>query len=108
MFKGRYADITWQKRIFCSPQCEAAHAVEMEELFQRQLYFEPQLEPEQYEPTHWQPGTDEKIKVLRERFSQGLPMWHPWDNKSFAGVDLELKRSKASCRSQSQQTVKSV
>jgi hypothetical protein len=31
-------------------------------------------------PTAAQPGTKEKVEVLRRRAEQGLPLWHPEDN----------------------------
>jgi hypothetical protein len=34
-------------------------------------------------PTSHIPGTEEKIRVLEERFSLGVSLWHPLD-----GVDL--------------------
>ena len=29
------------------------------------------------------PGTDEKLEVLSERVSRGLPLWHPKDRRSY-------------------------
>jgi hypothetical protein len=29
------------------------------------------------------PGTDEKLEVLSERVSRGLPLWHPKDRQSY-------------------------
>lgn len=33
-----------------------------------------------FEPTHYEPGTKEKMEVLCERLSKGLPLFHPDDN----------------------------
>lgn len=30
-------------------------------------------------PTPFLPGTEEKVEVLEERVSKGLPLWHPHD-----------------------------
>ncbi len=46
--------------------------------------FEPEdHETAEYDPTRALPGTDEKLAVLSERISQGLPLWHPDDRRSY-------------------------
>jgi hypothetical protein len=45
-------------------------------------------EPEEYDSTGYAstqalPGTDEKLAVLSERVSRGLPLWHPKDRHSY-------------------------
>lgn len=32
------------------------------------------------QPTDAQPGSQEKIEVLRQRAAAGVPLWHPGDN----------------------------
>ena len=42
--------------------------------------FEPeQHQTDQYTSTEAIPGSDEKLTVLAERLSRGLPLWHPRD-----------------------------
>ena len=42
--------------------------------------YEPENhESEEYDSTRAMPGTGEKLSVLSERVSQGLPLWHPDD-----------------------------
>jgi hypothetical protein len=42
--------------------------------------FEPeQHQLDQYNSTEAIPGSDEKLTVLAERLSRGLPLWHPRD-----------------------------
>ncbi len=45
--------------------------------------FEPcDVPANQFPPTRALPGTNEKIEVLAERLSQGLPLWHPSDRQT--------------------------
>ncbi len=39
----------------------------------------PQVESRQYGSTQAIPGSDEKLAILAERVSRGLPLWHPSD-----------------------------
>jgi hypothetical protein len=46
------------------------------------------FEPEEHASTDYAstqalPGTDEKLAVLSERVSRGLPLWHPKDRQSY-------------------------
>jgi hypothetical protein len=43
------------------------------------LWEEP-IETTDFEPTDAQPGSIEKMDVMRERFSNRLPLYHPRDN----------------------------
>jgi hypothetical protein len=57
--------------------------------------FEPD-EAREFEPTSTEPGSREKIEVIRSRLEQGLPMWHPQDrvheHADFDGTDYSLAR----------------
>ena len=51
-------------------------------------------EPEEADSQHFDstvalPGTDEKLAVLAERVSRGLPLWHPEDRRSYDESDRE-------------------
>ncbi|MHB0955564.1 MAG: hypothetical protein ACYC6N_27640 [Pirellulaceae bacterium] len=46
--------------------------------------FEPDdQEGKNFSSTQALPGTDEKLEVLSERVSRGLPLWHPRDRRSY-------------------------
>ncbi len=46
--------------------------------------FEPEEhKSDQYDSTPALPGTDEKLAILSARVSQGLPLWHPDDRRSY-------------------------
>ncbi len=46
--------------------------------------FEPEKhESNQYSSTHAMPGTHEKLAILSARVSQGLPLWHPDDRRTY-------------------------
>jgi hypothetical protein len=46
--------------------------------------FEPETVPEsEFENTSALPGTNEKVDVLAERASAGLPLWHSADRQSY-------------------------
>ncbi len=52
--------------------------------------FEPQEQRDTgFERTGALPGTDEKLDVLADRLSQGLPLWHPNDRRTFRDDDAE-------------------
>jgi hypothetical protein len=52
--------------------------------------FEPEEHTSnEYDSTHAMPGTYEKLNVLSERVSQGLPLWHPDDRRTYDDVDGE-------------------
>ena len=60
--------------------------------------FEPKQAPtNEYDPTIAMPGTKEKLDVMAERISQGLPIWHPGDRTSYdeSGFTKELVRRRA-------------
>jgi len=46
--------------------------------------FEPeQTASQEYDATVAMPGTKEKLAVMAERISRGLPIWHPGDRTSY-------------------------
>ncbi len=46
--------------------------------------FEPEEYKEnQYDSTGALPGTDEKLAILSARVSQGLPLWHSDDRRTY-------------------------
>ena len=46
--------------------------------------FEPDdHERSRFEATEALPGTAEKLAVLSARVKKGLPLWHPFDRRSF-------------------------
>lgn len=42
---------------------------------------------ETFEQTKALPGTDEKLRVMADRLSQGYPLWHPEDRRSYRDED---------------------
>jgi len=40
------------------------------------------------EPTSAEPGSKEKVAVMRRRLEQGKPLWHPDDKRRGENVDL--------------------
>jgi hypothetical protein len=42
----------------------------------REYYFQP---PNRSKPTHAQPGSREKVRVMTERYRSGQPLHHPSD-----------------------------
>jgi hypothetical protein len=59
----------------------------LEAIREGQWDFEPAGEQTTVEATHALPGTTEKLDVLAERLSKGLPLWHPSDRRSFNDRD---------------------
>ena len=54
--------------------------------------FEPKAALcDQYDSTKAMPGTDEKVVVLAERARQGLPLWHPFDRRSYDEQDRDKR-----------------
>ena len=52
--------------------------------------YEPNsAEPRKYNSTTALPGTYEKLDILAERVSRGLPLWHPSDRQSFNDDDTD-------------------
>ncbi len=50
--------------------------------------FEPdEHESAEYDPTRALPGTHEKLAILSKRVSQGLPLWHPNDRRTYDDGD---------------------
>ena len=49
------------------------------------LAYEPNYDA-QFPPTSAEPGSQEKIDVLAERYEQGLPLWHKCDFQ-YCGMD---------------------
>ena len=50
--------------------------------------FEPDdKDDETFERTKALPGTDAKLQVMAERLSQGYPLWHPEDRRSYRDED---------------------
>ena len=50
--------------------------------------FEPEdKEFDEYSSTPALPGSEEKLNVLAERISQGQPLWHPSDRRSYVEGD---------------------
>lgn len=46
--------------------------------------FEPdEHESTEYASTRALPGTHEKLAILSQRVSQGLPLWHPNDRRAY-------------------------
>ena len=46
--------------------------------------FEPdECEGDTFNATRAMPGSSEKLAILSARVSQGLPLWHPDDRRSF-------------------------
>ena len=39
-----------------------------------------------FTPTHLAPGTPEKIELLRQRATHGLPLFHDEDKKDYSGM----------------------
>ena len=52
--------------------------------------FEPEdCENEEYDSTHALPGSEEKLSILARRLSEGQPLWHPSDRRSYVDHDDE-------------------
>ena len=46
--------------------------------------FEPEdHSSDEYDPTRAMPGTLEKLEILSDRVSRGLPLWHPEDRRTY-------------------------
>jgi hypothetical protein len=46
--------------------------------------FEPEEEDKsEFASTEAMPGSHEKLEVLSERVSRGLPLWHPRDRQTY-------------------------
>jgi hypothetical protein len=56
----------------------------IEAIRQGEWDFEPELPASDgVEATEAIPGTREKLKILAERLSNGLPLWHPRDRLNY-------------------------
>lgn len=52
--------------------------------------YEPdQTAEEEYLSTEALPGSDRKLEILAERLSEGLPLWHPEDRRTFNDSDRD-------------------
>jgi len=52
--------------------------------------FEPEnTEENDYGHTKAMPGSDEKLDILAQRVSQGLPLWHPSDRRTYDDNDID-------------------
>lgn len=52
--------------------------------------YEPHNETDdEFDSTKAMPGTNEKLDILAERVSQGLPLWHPSDRNSYDDGDRD-------------------
>ena len=52
--------------------------------------FEPdEADGKKFKRTGALPGTGEKLGVLAERLSKGLPLWHPEDRRTFRDDDVD-------------------
>ncbi len=52
--------------------------------------FEPtEAHEREYDQTSAMPGSDEKLEILADRLSSGLPLWHPSDRINYEEVELE-------------------
>ena len=46
--------------------------------------YEPEDEREvEFESTKALPGSDEKLEILARRVSEGQPLWHPQDRRTY-------------------------
>lgn len=51
--------------------------------------FEPEVvETGSFDATRAVPGTSEKLRVLAERVSAGLPLWHERDRADYEDLDM--------------------
>ncbi len=49
--------------------------------------YEPEDKvPQEFESTDALPGTTEKLDILAERLSRGIPLWHPQDRLSYGDL----------------------
>ncbi len=53
--------------------------------------YEPSEFGKVAEPTNAPAGSDEKIEILRERESLGLPLWHEYDRTDYTGLTGGIK-----------------
>ena len=52
--------------------------------------FEPEdQDNDQYDSTNALPGSEEKLTILAQRLSEGQPLWHPSDRRSYIDHDEE-------------------
>ncbi len=52
--------------------------------------FEPEpLKEEMFDSTPALPGSNEKVKALAKRASEGLPLWHSEDRQTIDDLDAE-------------------
>lgn len=58
----------------------------------RDFFFEPEPSPN-FAPTNAEPGSQEKIEVMRLRVELGLPIHHQHDRKDYEGVKKTTARS---------------
>jgi hypothetical protein len=48
-------------------------------------FFSPK-EGEEFVPTNAAPGSREKINLLRQRVTQGVPLWHKSDRRDYTDL----------------------
>ncbi len=49
--------------------------------------YEPEeTVPQDFESTDALPGTTEKLDILAERLSRGIPLWHPQDRLTYGDL----------------------
>ena len=54
--------------------------------------YEPSDVPaNDYQNTEAMPGSQEKLALMAERLSDGLPLWHPDDRQTFDDEDTALE-----------------
>lgn len=52
--------------------------------------FEPEdHDTDEFPSTHAMPGSEEKLTILAQRLSEGQPLWHPSDRRSYVDNDDE-------------------
>ena len=60
----------------------------LEAIKQGQWDFEPRdVDQRQFDSTVALPGSDEKLAIMAERLSRGLPLWHPRDRRCWDDSD---------------------
>ena len=67
-------------QVFCSRACS--------ELFSERENAEPvpDQDAEKFTATAEVPGSRQKIEILRSRYEQKQPLWHPHDRTDYRGV----------------------
>ncbi|TWT90469.1 hypothetical protein Mal64_08580 [Pseudobythopirellula maris] len=51
--------------------------------------FEPQPDDKEFDSTDAFPGSGEKVSVLAQRASNGLPLWHNGDRLDYENTGLD-------------------